>query len=336
MKINKTKLQKALELVKPGLANKELIEQTRSFAFISHRIVTYNDEISISHPVEGIDFEGAIQANELYQLLSKIKKDEIELTLEGNELRLSAGRSKAGIILQSEIKLPLKEIGSIQKWKALPDKFIEAIKFTVMAASSDASRPVLTCLHINKQGFVEASDNIRIAQYKLDKPMPVNTFLIPATIAIELSKLPITKIAEGDSWVHFKTNEDTIVSCRIFEDKFPDTSPLLKVEGEEIAFPKTILDILDRAMVFSKREHTLDEIVKISLSGKKIRIHSESEVGWFEEVDRLGERIEGELIFSIVPSLFKNILTRTKVGALTDRMIKFAEDNWIYITSLIE
>ena len=55
MKTNKTKLQTALEIVKPGLANKEIIEQSTSFAFLKGKVVTYNDEVSISHPLKGIE-----------------------------------------------------------------------------------------------------------------------------------------------------------------------------------------------------------------------------------------------------------------------------------------
>jgi len=54
MKINKNELKNALEIVKPGLANKEIIDQSTSFAFMNDCIVTYNDEISVSHPVKDI------------------------------------------------------------------------------------------------------------------------------------------------------------------------------------------------------------------------------------------------------------------------------------------
>jgi hypothetical protein len=71
--MKKTDLIKALEAVKPGLANKEMIEQSTSFAFMEDRVVTYNDEISISHPLKGIPIVGAIKADELYAFLSKVK-----------------------------------------------------------------------------------------------------------------------------------------------------------------------------------------------------------------------------------------------------------------------
>ena len=70
-------LLKALEIVKPGLASKEIIQQTTSFAFIEGRVVTFNDEISISHPVPDLDIQGAVQADELYKFLKKTKADEI-------------------------------------------------------------------------------------------------------------------------------------------------------------------------------------------------------------------------------------------------------------------
>jgi hypothetical protein len=55
MKIQKTNLIQALEKVRPGLSAKEAILQSTSFAFLNGCVVTYNDEISLSHPVEGCD-----------------------------------------------------------------------------------------------------------------------------------------------------------------------------------------------------------------------------------------------------------------------------------------
>ena len=74
MKISRVELLEALEKVKPGLANKELIEQSTSFAFIGDRVVTYNDEISVSHTVKGLEnMRGAIKAKTLYEFLARVK-----------------------------------------------------------------------------------------------------------------------------------------------------------------------------------------------------------------------------------------------------------------------
>ena len=91
MIINKTNLQTALEIVKPGLASKELIDQSTSFAFMGDRVVTYNDDISVSHPIEGLNITGAVKADKLYALLNKLKQEEIEVEICGGEILLKSG-----------------------------------------------------------------------------------------------------------------------------------------------------------------------------------------------------------------------------------------------------
>lgn len=334
MKINKTELQHALEIVKPGLANKEMIEQSTSFAFIKGKVITYNDEISISHPIKGIDIEGAIQADELYGLLGKLKQEEIDISIEGNELILQAGRTKAGISLQEEITLPLTdEIKERSKWKEILPDFIKAMEFTVSSCSNDMSYPVLTCLHINETGFIEASDNFRMAKYDLKKKLPIHTFLLPAISVLQVLKLNPTQIAEGKGWVHFQTEEKTIISCRILEDKFPDTNKFYDVQGMTFDFPKSTLEALERASVFAKRDYLFDERIEIHIEDKKLLIKSKSDSGWFEE--KLNIRYTGKpIIFAVTPHLLKDILIKTNTCLLSKTMLKFACENWQYVSAL--
>lgn len=333
MKIDRQELLDALEIVKPGLANKEIIEQSTSFAFMEGRIVTFNDEISISHPVSGLNITGAVKAEEFYGILNKLKKEEITIVLKENELILKSGSSKAGLVLQAEISLPLDEIEEINKWGRLPANFVEALKFTVHATSRDMSRPILTCVHINKDGFVEASDSNRVALFELIKEMPVDTFLIPSHTVLEIIKMAPTKVAKSPNWIHFKTKKGTIISCRIFVDSFPDTKEILKVQGVQIEFPKIVQEVLDRASVFAKREQSLDENVTISLEDHFMNIESKSDFGWFKE--RI--KIEFDLIpisFNITPNLLMDILNKTHTCIISDTMIKFEASLWQYVIAL--
>lgn len=335
MKINKKELLNALEIVRPGLAGKEIIEQATSFAFLKGKVVTYNDELSLSHPIKGLDLTGAIQADNLYKFLGKIKKDDIEFELKGNEIILTTGRAKAGLTLQAEIKLPLEEVSGKKIWYDLPENFNKFVSFAMSSCSRDMSRPIITCVHITKEGIVEASDSYRITRCDLKDQMPIDDFLLPANVAVNVVKLQPTKIAEGKGWVHFQTEEETIISCRIFEDKYPDTSPYLKVKGIKIAFPQTINEVLDRAMVFSKREHLLDEVVIITLDNRKLIISAKSDSGWFEE--DVNFKYEGDkIIFSITPHLLKGILSETGECVLDSEKTKlmFEGENWKYMTLL--
>jgi len=333
--MKKQDLLVALENVKPGLASKEMIEQSTSFAFMNGRVVTYNDEISLSHPIESLEIEGAIQAEELYKLLNRLKKDEIEVEIKGSELLLQSGNTKAGLTLQQEIKLPLEEIGEQGKWKTLPEGFLPHVRRAMASCSRDMSRPVLTCVHVSKEGVVEGSDGFQITRCQLEKPMPVKTFLLPASASIEVIRLHPTKVAEGDGWVHFQTKEGTILSCRIFEDSFPDTEEFMKVEGVEIILPKQIDEILDRAAVFAKRDHFLDESVSLTIGEKRVVVESKSDAGWFKESARMRYN-DSPINFSITPYLLRDILKETNVCVICENRLKFEGAGWEYITMLRE
>ncbi len=333
--MKKADLQKALEIVKPGLASKEMIEQSTSFAFMEGRVVTYNDEISLSHPVEGLDITGAIKADGLYQLLNKITKEEIEITVDKNEVLIKAGRIRAGLTLQKKIKLPLDEIESREKWKTLPEDFTRFMSFAMSSCSRDMSRPILTCVHVNKKGFIESSDGHRITHCEMEEKMPVDTFLIPASTVQQVVKLKPTKISGGKSWVHFKTDEGSVMSCRVYEDEYPDTSVFLEVEGVDITFPKTMEDVLERASVFSKRDYTLDEMVELCLEDNRLKIKSQSDAGWFKESVNM-KYTDLAVTFSIAPYLLKGILSETSTCVLCEDRLKFQGAGWVHIALLTE
>ena len=285
MKVNKADLQKALEKVKPGLANRETIEQTTSFAFTGDRVVTYNDEISISHPVEGMDVTGAVKAQALYDLLNKIKKDEIDVEWEDQQVIIRSGKAKAGLVLEQEIKLPLEEeIGEKGKWKKLPGNFREVMKFCYPCASPDMARPVLSCVHVAKDR-AEASNSFQIVFHEMEKKMPVPAFLIPASAVRELVKYDVTQIAEGQSWIHFRTEDGTLFSARTLDNEFPDTSGLMEVTGIDFEFPKNTREILTRAGIFAKRDMSTGDVptVAVEIKDKKVIVKAANEYGWFEE-----------------------------------------------------
>jgi DNA polymerase III sliding clamp (beta) subunit (PCNA family) len=333
--MKKTELLQALETVKPGLASKELIEQATSFAFIDGRVVTYNDEISISHPVEGLDIIGAIQAEELYKLLGRLKKEEIEIEASDSEITLKSGGTKAGFTLHNEIKLPLKELDNIEDWKKLPEDFIHFMKFVVGSCSRELSEPILSCVNVNNEGFVESSDNYRMARGEIGEPIPTKSFLIPATSVIELIKIDPTYIAEGGGWMHFRKDEGTQISCRIFEDPFVDIEEHLDVKGMELSLPRTLPEMLNRVSVFAKRDYFLDEAIEISLEKNKVKLECRSEEGWISESANI-RYDEEPLSFSITPFLLKGILSETSDCILSDRMLKFAGAGWEYVTVLKE
>jgi DNA polymerase III sliding clamp (beta) subunit (PCNA family) len=335
MKIQKEELRKALEIVKPGLANKEIAEQTSSFAFIDGFVVTYNDSISIRHPIGDLGLNGAIRAEKMYKLLSKIKKDEIEIQIDKTELTITTGRAEAKLAIETEITMPILDIKKItKKFQDLPDNFSQNLRFAMQSCSRDMSRPVLTAVHIREDGGLEGSDGFRLARIRGDG-MPVADFLLPADSAAQVVKLKPARICLESAWVHFQNEEGTIISSRIFEDDvYPKVDHIFEFAGEELSLPKSIADILDRATIFSSdSDHFLDQQVTVQIENNKAIISGECSTGSYKETANI--RYEGEKIqFSMTPHLFKDILTETHECVVGEGRIKFTGENWEYLGML--
>lgn len=336
MKVNRKELLDALNIVKPGLSNKEIIEQTTSFAFVDGRVYTYNDEISISHPVANLGEDGAIHAEELFKFLNKASAEEITVDKTDKEIIFKSGRSKVGFTLKREITLPLNvELTKKEKWKPLPDRLKHALHFVAHTCSKDMTDPKLTCVHINKQGFVEGTDNFRIAHFKLGKKLPIGTLLIPATSAVEAGKLDPIEVCQGDGWVHYRNEDKTIFSTRVLKENFVDTSNILSKQkgGIKLNFPKELLEVLEKAQIFANRKNVIDESVDVILKKNSITISSKSDNAWFKE--KLDIKYKGkDFEFRITPYLLQDILKETLECTLYNDRLRFNSEHWTYVTAL--
>lgn len=331
MQINIDKLKTALEIVKPGLASKEIIEQSTSFAFVEGNVVTFNDEISISHPVPDLQLTGAIRADELYQFLNRSTAKEIKVQLTGNEIVFKTPKSRAGLRLQSEISLPLGEIEMAEDFIPLPEGYVQAFKMAMNSTSSDASRPILTCIHLNRD-YVEASDNFQLLRHSVDKANFPKT-LIPATSVSALVKLKPTHVSFGESWAHFKNENDTLFSCRVLNDEFPHIDPFMTVSGVKVKFPDEMPEILERVRVFTKAEFSADETMEVIFDNGRITVKGSNGHGWFEE--RAKVQYKGDPVsFWIAPALLQNILLSYDECTVGENQIKFTGEGWQYVAML--
>jgi hypothetical protein len=307
MEIVKAELLHSLEMVQPAIADKEILEQSTSFAFNEDTVLAFNNEIQISHPIPNLNFTGAIKAKELHSILQKIPNDIIQLKKEKNQIVLSADKIKIGLFLQSKIKLP--EIQRIKKWSSIPKDFIEGLNFCKLSCESKTKSTVLSYIHINKKGVIESSDGYKVSTYKLSKKVTDKSFLLSLSAVNELVKYPIKKIAIKKNWVHFKTKLGTIFSCRLYSDEFPNIRKIIKFEGKKVFLPIELTTILDRAKIFSKSELQREEIIEISIKKKKIKIFAKTEIGWIKDAIKTILWNKKEISFQINPNHLIFVLT---------------------------
>lgn len=342
IKINRQELINILDKVKPGLAKREIIQQSNTFAFIAGKVVTYNDSISVSYPIKDLDFVGAIQAKEFYELLNKLTSNEVFLSVEGNNLVVLADKSKAGFVLQSDIILPLNEVekAKADSWIPVPSNLKDALAFSLFSCARDIGIPAFTCVHLNKDGYVEATDNVRITRYKVNGSFPTSV-LIQSSSVKALLDYDFTEMSFGNSWIHFRDNTGLVFSCRLFSGRFPDieSSGILNVQGETVVFPSNLIDMLDRALVFAKNFNSYDlvktgiPLLDISFKDKLFKVKIQGESGWFEEFVELD--YEGAPIsFSANPLLLRDIVDKTNKCVVGERCVKFQNDEWEHVIAL--
>jgi DNA polymerase III sliding clamp (beta) subunit (PCNA family) len=341
MKISRQELTEALSIVKPGIASKDIIEQSTSFAFLEGRVVTYNDEISISHPIAGIDFEGAVKAEELYGLLSKLSKDEVTLTIEDDhELKVTCGRVKAGLKMESKIQIPIKDIPETFKKIKDPQGFIKGLSMTRQACSNDMSEAKLVSVSLYPDGMMIGSDGYRLIKFQGQKLPIKDNLLIPSTSCAELVKIKPIKIALDKGWIFAENKAGTVFAARYLDDTYiplESINNIMKTKTKEVInFPDEIADILSRVSQFAKRKYILDEAVSIEISKGKIVLKAQSEDtgSWVEEKAKIDTN--ADLEFELTPSLFNDILKMTKTCELDESLtkVKFLGESWEYVIML--
>ena len=341
MQTNRQQLIDILTAVKPGLANKEILEQSTSFIFAAGKVLTYNDEVSVQHPLpDSLRLEGAVAAKELFALLNKLPDEEIDLETTENELVVKGKKTKAGIRLQvaTTVEETLRVLGDPQDWIPLPEKFLEAIGFCLFSTGRDMTKPMLTCVCVDG-GDVVSSDDRRITRFMFPAESSIQMMLIPATSAKALQAYPVTEYALTKGWLHFRTEDDVVFSCRGVEGQYPVDKIITildRADGESVKLPTGLAETLERAGVFSTGASKIDvgNRVKLSLTEGQLVVRGESEAGWLEEINRV--RYKGpDIEFEVSADFLQAILAHSGDMVVGENLLKFAGDDFVHVVSVM-
>lgn len=333
MKINREKIMDALSKVLPGLASKEIMEQSKSFVFQNNKVYTYNSEIAICHPIQ-LEFADnvAIPAEQFYKLLTKTNDVEIDISIDRSELIIKTKRSMAGIPINDKINLPLDEIEEAGKFYRLSESFIEGIKFCYFSVSNDLSRPILASLRI-KDNTITSCDGYRLTRFEMTNKS--KEFILPSLAAKELTNYKPVAVSITENWLHFKTEEKTVFSCRTIEGEWPDIEEFLNVKGKKIAIPSRLKEMLERAEIFAESEFEKDRLVKINIKDNKFYLSGKGSYGWFKEGCKI--KYSGNpLTFMVDPKFLKDTISILDKITVDETKLKLEGDNFIHIISLTE
>lgn len=316
----------------PAIAHKELFEQANRLAFSNGYLVAYNDEVSIfDHLPDCESLAGAVDGRKLYELLNKSTAEAVTLSSDDGKLNVRAGRVKAAFDIVP-VKLPLSEIDRTGEDLTLPDDFLSVLGLISGSCAREMSRPVLTCVRVQGD-WLEAADGYRMARSHFEGA-DLPPILLPVTAAeIVVDYTVVTLgVGTGGEWARFSSSDGkTIVFTRLSSGNYPDLSALYDVSGVNVELPD-LRDSLDRARIFAKRDHKIDEQINLELRPNQIEIKAICEGGQFAETVRWKGDITAA--FSIHPDFLSGALSHSTTCTVGKDKIRFRGTNWEHVIAL--
>jgi DNA polymerase III sliding clamp (beta) subunit (PCNA family) len=330
MKVSREDILTQLESVIPGLAQREILEQSDCFVFKNGEVMTYNEEVAcrIATP---LDITGAIKAPAFLTLLRKLEEATIDISQDSKGLIIKGKRKRATLKMEAEALLPIEEIETPDEWRPLPADFQEAISIVKETAGSNETKFHLTCIHLHPK-WVESCDNHQATRYKC-KTGVKESVLVRKTAIQSVIDLGAEEVSETKTWIHFRNANGLMVSCRRYADEsYMDLIPILTVDGSPLVIPKALIEAADKAAVFSKENKDNDQ-VEISLKPGKLKITGKGNFGWYEEF--VSARYDGDsLFFLISPELLQRICNEDGKCEVTDTRLKISNSKFVYVTCL--
>lgn len=334
MEIDRTKLIASIGRVLPAVARKELFEQASRIALQDGFLVAYNDAVSIFDRLpecEGI--EGAVDGRRLHELLTRLSADVVTLSAADDKLLVRAGRTRTTFDMLP-VGLPLGEIDRTGEDAPLPAGFSEALRLVAGCCAREMSRPVLTCVRIGGEE-VEASDGYRLGRVRFPgSELP--EALIPVTEAEVICDYDVATIGVGESgeWVRFSARDGgTTIHARATSGRFPDLAAVYEVEGASVVLPSALGEAVERARIFARRDHRIDEHVSLALRPGRIEVSASADgVGEFSEVVRWDG--EAEATLSVHPDFLTQALRRGTSCVVGPDRIMFSGENWRHVVAL--
>ena len=330
MKVNRKEFLELLTKTYSAIA-KDKTDETACFIFDKKTIIGFNIQISISVPFES-EFSCAVSAQELLQIVKNNSLEELDLSCTEKEFILSNKKFRAGILLTENkiTNLLPSNILNDYIWKKCPDNLIEGINLCLFSVAKDSAMSALNCIAI-KDTEIISSDNFRVSSFSLSEEIE-QEILLPLSAAIEIGRTKnIIEYAIKDSWIIFKTKNNSVLYCNTIAEEFPDVSELFDMSAEavNIIFPaEELIQALKASSVFSE---TLDIEMKveIAIENNMLYCRNANQKGWIEYAL---EKIDcPDLKFVIHPNFLSAIVNTITNAFLDNNKLFFVTDNFQHV-----
>ena len=174
--------------------------------------------------------------------VSSLPKGQISLKVEKDHLVIKSGSYQStinGIVADDFPELPVIDEKSSISYQINPVDFKQAVSQTIITASSDSTRPVLTGVYWHSHEgslYLAATDGYRLSERRLMETSSEVSAIIPSTTLQEVLKNVSDDVTEIDvlldeTQVRFRAGDSEITS-RLIDGNYPDYRQLIPSTSE--------------------------------------------------------------------------------------------------------
>lgn len=264
-----------LQFVKKATTKQQTeLAGSESFHFTEGSVSAYNNIIGIVGKID-IPINGSVNANNLYQLLSKLPED-TSITDKDNSIELKYGRSKASIQKEENSLKKYLDMVFPHKYNKVdvPSDFLEGLAISNFQNYANN----LSGVFIDDDTYY-AIDSADIASYKTSNNFS-ETFWIPKDGVSLLLNMPegIQEYSISSSFLYVFTDNFTVAIKLKISEQFPlkqVTNFLNQYDdfSHTITVPYAIKDTLDRIKLATMKDSHDKYIFKLT-TGKELVVES--------------------------------------------------------------
>lgn len=331
--IKRSEFLSALENVQSGISKRGSVAQSTSFVFTKGEIVTFDGEVCCRTPNPVGDIvNGAVNAEKLWEILDRLREEDLTIEMDKSHLILHGHGRKAGIVMDKEVVLPVDGIETPDQWHAIPERFLEAIETVRQCAGNNETKIATVLVHIHPQ-WLEAGDVTQICRWKMPTGFG-ESCCVRHTSAKHLAKMEVEEFSETSNWIHFK-KENTIISCRRYLQSYPDFTEIYNLQGTPSTLPKELTEESYNAQVFSK-ENDSDGRILVELRKGLMRVSSQGIYGFYKGRPRKIDYAGNSISFMIAPDLLNKLVLNQDHCEIGSGKLKIVSNDCIYIACLFQ
>jgi DNA polymerase III subunit beta len=249
-------------------------------------VAATNLDIAITHYIGSkVSEEGSITvpARLMQDFVSSLPSGVIDLELNEHKLQIVTDQYQSTINGVSAEDFPvMPAITDGTTWTVPSNVLKKGLQQTVLAASADEARPILTGLYLHTHDgvlYMVATDSYRLAEKSLLKNKSDVSLLIPASAMQDMLRIlgddeePVT-ITHDDQQVLFQVGEVELVS-RLIDGKYPDYRKLIPGSFEvQATLSRDDFTNITKVSSLFARESAGSVTIKVDEVAKQVSIRS--------------------------------------------------------------